>query len=173
MKPVDSEIYAELVRRHARQVVGLCWAVLKDGHAAEEISQEALFQGYLRRRTLRDPSAFFPWIRQIAVRLCIDLLRRRKLEVRALTTLAKAEESSAAPTDGEPEQENLAQAMGMLSASLRVPLVLYYLEGRSVPAVATALGISESAVHLRLCRARQRLRAILEQNPGILTEKRS
>ena len=173
MESVDSEIYADLVRRHAGQVVGLCWALLKDAHAAEEIAQEALFQGFLRRRTLRDPGAFFPWIRQIAVRLCIDRLRRRKVEARALTTLAQAEEASCESPTGQPDAECLQQALGQISASLRVPLVLYYLEGRSVPAVAKALGISEAAVHLRLCRARQRLRTILEECSNVVTEKRS
>ena len=170
MESVDSEQYAELVRRHTRQVVGLCWAVLKDVHAAEEVAQDALFQGFLQRRTLRNPGAFFPWIRQIAIRLCIDLIRRRKLEVRALATLAKVDAVATPAPAGEHDSPSLQQALEHLPASLRVPLVLYYLEDRSVTAVARALGISESAVHLRLCRARQRLRALLKQN-SLLAEK--
>src|SRR4051794_7776505 len=120
VEPIDAEIYAELVRRHSRQVVGLCWAMLKDGHAAEEVAQEALFKGFLCRQTLRDPGAFFPWIRQIAVRLCVDVLRRRKLENRALTTLASVDQTRGDCAGDEAEGQRLGDALGILPASLRL-----------------------------------------------------
>ena len=58
--------------------------------------------------------------------------------------------------------DTLNQALARLSEKHRLPLLLFYFDGRDTVAVAEALDITVSAAATRLCRARRALRAILE-----------
>jgi RNA polymerase sigma-70 factor (ECF subfamily) len=53
-----------------------------------------------------------------------------------------------------------------LSDTLRVPLVMRELDEMSYEEIAAALGLSLSAVKMRILRARQELRAALEAAHG-------
>jgi RNA polymerase sigma factor (sigma-70 family) len=48
----------------------------------------------------------------------------------------------------------VAEALGKLSLTYRVPLVLFAIEGLSTAEIAAVLGISRSGVKMRLARAR-------------------
>jgi len=52
--------------------------------------------------------------------------------------------------------------LGRLSEEYRVPLLLFYFDGRSTQNIAEMLGISPANVQTRLSRARRKLRCMLE-----------
>jgi RNA polymerase sigma-70 factor (ECF subfamily) len=56
----------------------------------------------------------------------------------------------------------LSEALARLPEKHRLPLLLFYFDGRDTGGVAEALDITISAAATRLCRARRALRAILE-----------
>ena len=164
----DAERYRELVERHERRVYAIAWSRLGDAALAEEATQEAFIQGYQRLWLLGDGAKFSGWISTIVRHVAINfgLRHRRELDKRerwAVENFEPATGEKPAHAD-EPlyTPETLRQTLAELPAAHRECLVLFYLEGRSGAEAANALGISESALRVRLHRARAVLRERLE-----------
>jgi RNA polymerase sigma-70 factor (ECF subfamily) len=156
----DRDAYAILIHRHARRVYAVCLGMLGDVADSEDIAQETFMRGLTHIHALRVDERFSAWISQIARNLCRDYLkstgrRRELLEQRALDRRSSPAEFS-----------DLYAALDRLPEKHRLPLVLYYLDGRSVSSVAEELGVSEAAAYNRLSRSRRALRSILLDTGG-------
>jgi RNA polymerase sigma-70 factor, ECF subfamily len=165
----DAERYRELVERHERRVFAVAWSRLGDAALAEEATQEAFIRAYRRLWLLGDGAKFSGWVNTIARRVAINfgLRHRRELNKRERWALENVQrprrENSAAETDPLHTPETLRQTLAELPAAHRECLVLFYLEGKSGAEAAAALGISESALRVRLHRARAAMRERLEE----------
>lgn len=168
----DADRYRELVERHERRVYAVAWARLGDATLAEEATQEAFIRAYRRLWLLGDGAKFAGWIASIARHVAINfgLRHRRELNKRERWALEQAPEREDHPhaTEADPPcaPETLRQTLADLPAAHRECLVLFYLEGKSGAEAAAALGISESALRVRLHRARAALRERLEGRLG-------
>jgi RNA polymerase sigma-70 factor (ECF subfamily) len=152
----DRGAYAELVRAYSGSVFAICLAMVGDKHDAEDIAQQTLLKGFTKINRLRNTRRFGAWIAQIARNLSIDFLRAKTVSIN--TRICFARQQPAKPND-RPE---LRAALAKLPQEYRVPLMLYYFDGRSACSVAQVLGTSEQAIHTRLSRARKMLRKMLE-----------
>ena len=165
----DAERYRELVERHERRVFAVAWSRLGDAALAEEVTQEAFIRAYRRLWLLGDGAKFSGWVSTIARRVAINfgIRHRRELNKRERWALENFSETSPEKTADESEPlhtpETLRQTLAELPAAHRECLVLFYLEGKSGAEAATALGISESALRVRLHRARAAMRERLEE----------
>jgi RNA polymerase sigma-70 factor (ECF subfamily) len=153
----DRTAYAVLVRRHYNQTFLVCLGVLGRVHDAEDGAQEAMIKGFERIRQLRTGSQFGAWVRSIARNLSINLLRKRRMAEKALNA-----EESLRRHPGRSACEDLQEAVARLPWDLRLPLVMYYLDGQNVKTVAEKLEISTSGVY-------QKLRIAIEELHEILT----
>jgi RNA polymerase sigma-70 factor (ECF subfamily) len=153
----DKAAYAVLVKRHYRHVFALCLGVLGNVHDAEDIAQEAMLKGLVKIKKLGRGEQYEAWILQIARNLCIDFLRRRK----RVKPLANEQPIQA----GQKSQENheLEQAVGRLPQELRLPLTMYYFDGKNAKTIAERLNISHSGACQRIRTARQELHKLLTE----------
>jgi RNA polymerase sigma factor (sigma-70 family) len=140
----DRTAYAGLVRRYYGRVFLVCLGVLGNVHDAEDVAQDAMIQGFQRIRQLRDGDQFGGWIVAIARNLSINCLRKRKTSEK--TFVPRLPQCADEPSG----DEDLQQAVARLPEDLRLPLVMYYFDGRDVKTVAQKLGMSPSGVYLRL-----------------------
>jgi RNA polymerase sigma-70 factor (ECF subfamily) len=164
----DAERYRELVERHERRVFAVAWSRLGDAALAEEVTQEAFIRAYRRLWLLGDGAKFAGWVNTIARRVAINfgLRHRRELNKRerwALENPPVSTAENAGETDPLYTPETLRQTLAGLPAAHRECLVLFYIEGKSGAEAAAALGISESALRVRLHRARGAMRERLEE----------
>lgn len=150
----NRDAYADLVHEHSGRVFAICLGMLGDRHDAEDVAQQALLRGFMEIESLRDSQRFGAWIAQIARHLCIDTIRRRKVRV-----LPQAEETSTNRTPGD--YGALKRALARLSPDYRMPLLLFYFDGRSTRSIAETLGVSQATIQTRLSRARRKLREYL------------
>lgn len=104
--------------------------------------------------TLRETSAFRPWLRSLALNALRSARRRRH-------DLPLEEEVVAAAGPGEGDAGAVWAALHELPADYREPLLLKSVEGMSQRAIAEALGVPETTIESRLVRARRFLRASL------------
>jgi RNA polymerase sigma-70 factor, ECF subfamily len=152
----DSEAYAELVKRYSRSVFAVCLGTLGNVQDAEDVSQETFIKGLACIGQLRDGAQFGPWLTKVARNLCIDYARRKK---RGAEIVALQGGDRRRPRDGHAD---LREAIARLSEKYRLPLMLYYFDGRSSESVASVLGISTDGVLTRLSRARRELRKLID-----------
>lgn len=152
----DKAAYAGLVKAYSPRVFAICLGMLGNSHDAEDVAQQALLKGFTEIAQLRDGERFGAWIARIARNLCIDFIRTRKCRQSGLLRRSAAVQSS--PN----EYPELRAALVQLREEYRLPLMLYYFDGRSAKNVAETLEISEAAVQARLSRARKQLRKLLD-----------
>jgi RNA polymerase sigma-70 factor (ECF subfamily) len=151
----DRRAYALLIERYYRQVFLVCIGTLGNVHDAEDMAQEAMLQGFVQIRQLRDGSQFGSWVLRIARNMCVNLARRRERAARAVVEKAMQRKQTPARND------NLQQAIERLPEAIRLPLIMYYFNGQSVKMVADKLNISRPGVYLKLRAATKRLHELL------------
>lgn len=153
----DKAAYDVLVKEHYRHVFGACFAMLANVHDAEDAAQETMLKGFLKIRTLDDTERFRPWIVRVARNLCIDRLRRqsrRKLPVEKPASLSRQDLDA---------QYDLEQAIKRLPQELRLPLLMFYFNGRNAKSIAASMNISHSGACQKLRMARQQLHQLLTE----------
>lgn len=156
----------DLFERLADGVYTLAVRMTRDRFAAEDVVQETFLRALTRLHTWRGDGSIDAWIYRIAYRQSIAVLRRRRDEPADPATIRDAVTDPAGGADRGVLTLELAArldgAIGSLSPNLRAAFVLRVVEGLSTRDVATALELSESAVKMRLKRARLALREELE-----------
>jgi len=156
----DKSAYAELVRRHVRRVYAVCLGILGSVVESEDMAQEALVKGLTSIHTLQDGNQFGSWIGQIPRNLCLDWIRlgtrRRELLARHV--------AEAVPSGDD--HLRLHEALSQLPEKYRLPLMLFYFDGKSSRKLARELNLSQAGACTRLSRARRELRKLLAKQAG-------
>lgn len=161
----DAGAWASLVGSHAEAMYRAAYAILGDGHAAEDAVQEALL--HVRRsagrfRVRGDPeTSARSWLLRITANCAIDLHRARRHRPQALPAEAAMTSHEVDPAHAsiDLEQHQLVHAaLGDLSEPDRRALVLHYFGGCGHQALADGLGCRPGAARMRLSRALDRMR---------------
>lgn len=154
----DEAAFELLVWRHAAMVQGVCRAVLRDRHAAEDAAQAAFLVVARKAGTFAGRGAVVGWLYRVARRTAVRLSRQR---ARALVPLPHPDRLPAAPA-ADPVAE--AEAAALLWAEVdrlperyRVPVLLCHVEGLTHPEAARRTGWPVGTVAGRLSRARELL----------------
>lgn len=140
----ERSAYAALVKRHYKRVFMMCLGILGRVHDAEDAAQEAMLKGFVNIGRLRDARRFEAWISKIARNICSDHVRKR-IQARQIATGKQQMQ-----TQTEIQDYNLERALERLPENTRLPVVMYFLEGAGVKALAQRLNMSHSGVYLRL-----------------------
>jgi RNA polymerase sigma-70 factor, ECF subfamily len=166
-RETDARLMAALLRRdraaadalyalYASRIYGLGLVLLKNKADAEDLVQDT-FLKVLRTGSAFDPrrGALDTWILLIARSLAIDLLRRRSLEARKLTSEPSVSDVADEPgPEWHAERRDLIQrvvkAMDRLPPRQRSALAFAYLGERSSAQVAELQGIPPGTVKSRI-----------------------
>jgi len=122
-------------------------------------------RAWKNQAAITDERALFPWLRAILHNVNIDrirLRRRRPNETETLDAIAETLAGSDAG-DGSALSADVIRSMNQLSFEHRQILLLVGVEGLSYREIAGELGVPVGTVMSRLARARERLRARLEE----------
>lgn len=158
------EAFEALFRDYQRAVFGWIIRIVRDPAAAEELTIETFWRVYRAHARFDPGKGFGAWARRIATHAALDWLRTRRPEnempANYFAELPDPRSDDACVADEI--RRKTAQAFAKLSPKLRVVATLVVIEECSHKEVAKALGISETAVNLRVFRALRRLRKDLE-----------
>src|ERR1700733_14135885 len=175
-KDGDHLAYAELCRRHSKQILRTVLRITGDIADAEDTLQDALLKAYIHIGSFEGRSAFSSWLTRIATNSALMLLRRKRSQpVYSFESdpeiddfnLREPVETSCSPEESciqNALENELAQAIRYLPPNLRVVMQIRYREDAPIAEIAKMLGISESAVKSRLTRARLQIRKRLGEN---------
>ena len=164
----DETAFASLVEKYQKQVHALAWRKIGDFHIAEEITQDTFLKVHQKLATLKNPNQFSGWLYVIATNQCRAWLRKKRVETESLEDTETewvdeaaysryvAEEQAKATT--ETQREVVQKLLAKLKESERTVMTLHYFGEMTVEEISRFLGVSTSAIKLRLHRARQRLK---------------
>ena len=165
--PLSPPSAGSLFVEFADGVYTLAYRMLGDRHLAEDIVQETFLKVIRSLHTYRGEGPIAGWLYRIGYREAIAETRRRReqpTEAAELTQLVDRPVASVESTViGMELARQLDVALAALSDPLRAAFTLRDVEGLSTAEVAVALEVSESAVKMRLARAREALRIQLRE----------
>jgi len=170
-KTGDRDAYGELVTRFQSSVYAMALTKVRDPLAAQELAQEVFVHAMRKLPQLRDARCFAGWLRQITARMAINRLTRRGPLFGADSAMLDA---VPADTRGPVDELELSEAkaglhvgLGKLKTEDRETLEAFYLKGRSLKQMAREFDAPVGTIKRRLHVARQRLKDVLETDPGL------
>jgi len=158
------EAFEALFRIHQRVVRRWILRIVRDPAVADELTVETFWRIYRARDRFEPERGFEPWARRIATHTALDWLRTQKPEY-AVENEFFADlpgKPAADPAVSDELRRKTAAAFARLRPGLRIPATLAVIEERPHKEVAEALGISVTAVKLRVFRALRLLRKDLK-----------
>ncbi|MBI5442055.1 MAG: sigma-70 family RNA polymerase sigma factor [Deltaproteobacteria bacterium] len=176
LKAGDEDAYASLVRLYGGRLLAVARRFFPVTEDARDAVQEAFLSAFQALGTFEENAQLSTWLHRIVVNACLMRLRSRKRKPEEsieplLPTFDELGNRTAAvapwpDTHGDLERKQAAarvrELIGRLPESYRTVLLLRDIEERDTAQVAEALGITENAVKIRLHRARQALRTLLD-----------
>lgn len=153
---MDKQEFTRRVLAMENRLYRISCGMLESHQDRLDAVQEAVLKAWSHLPGLRVEKYFETWLTRILINECHNIQNMRRRTV-ALEQLAEQA--------AEPEQDkNLRAAISALEEKLRLPLLLYYMEGYRTREIAQILQIPEGTVKTRLQRARRRLRTMLEED---------
>ncbi len=166
----DRSAFALVVQRFQHPLFGYLGRMGLTQGLAEEIAQETFLRAWKRLNDY-DPlrAEFSTWLFTIARNLALHELERAssKREVASDETLPDFVCEGKQPSDAlnqSQQRQRLINALHTLPVADRSALALAYFQELDLASVARIEGCTISAVKVRLHRARQRLRQLLEEH---------
>jgi RNA polymerase sigma-70 factor, ECF subfamily len=156
----SQQAFAGLFQRWSRPVLFYLTGRLHRREDAEDALQATFLTAWRDLPRLRRPERFVPWLFRIAKSRAVDLARRRRL---GLVALSAVDEPAAPLEKSDADAEHVRSVVERLQPRTRLVLLLRTVEGLSAEEIGRALGISASTVRRRHARALEHLRAALER----------
>ncbi|HKY49021.1 MAG TPA: sigma-70 family RNA polymerase sigma factor [Acidimicrobiia bacterium] len=147
-----------LFRQSYRSIVQSLALASGDLAAAEDATQEAFAQAWVRWSRISSYENPGAWVRRVAINKLRNAHRSRLRGEAAIQRMSR-EAASVSPSESE---SDVVLGLQRLPYKQRMCAVLYYVDGLSTAEVAMAVGISQGSVSQHLNRARTALRAHLE-----------
>ena len=158
---ISDQMFDDWVRQYQRLLFGIAYWWTGSRTDAEELTQEAFFQAYRSRSSLREIEAVKGWLVGI-LRHCHSQMYRKgrsRMEMPLDEVMEKSGETIDLQSEGADSHDFLAlhQALERLDERHRLPLVLFYFQELSYREIAETLELPLGTVMSRLSRARQLL----------------
>ena len=152
-----------LFAKHHGEIYAYLLRMMRDTEVAADMTQDAFIKAYKNYETLEKPENARAWLYQIAHRVALDEIRRRKI-IRFVPWTG--ESRGAAPSAEHLAMEgrlsgDLQRALARIPERQRAALLLAELHDLTGLELASALGVSHVAARALLTRARESLRQAL------------
>jgi len=167
----NQQAYALLVDRYSNYVFTLVLRYVPGREEAEEAAQDVFVKAYRSLADFRGQCKFSTWLYTIVNSTCISRLRMKKdqassMDHEQLSGLGNAVigmDKAIAAMEQKSQRSMLEAAIAQLQEVDGQIITLYYQHEQTTDEIATILGLTSNHVKVRLFRARQRLKQILEQ----------
>ena len=155
IKEQNDAYFEQLYDRYASVVYGRITGYLGDVAASKDVAQEVWVKIYFNLKSFEFRSAFSTWLYRIVTNECINWIRGKKTAIPLEDVENKIEDNSLEKeTDLNIDVTNL---LDKVSKEERVLLMLKYVEGYSYKEISKRLDLKESAVKMRVLRAKSKI----------------
>lgn len=163
------EAFSKILEFYQNKLFRFCMRLCRERALAEDICQEAFVKVYTQITELEDASKFKSWLFQIAYRLFIDQMRKKKVRGRESTidqpdsTMEKLQDADRSSISME-EKMAVRSVLEKMDEQDRSLLILVDVEEFSYGEAAEVLKITENALRSRVHRARKVFLEILKKS---------
>jgi RNA polymerase sigma-70 factor (ECF subfamily) len=162
----DRDAYRLLVRRYGGVLHHHALHMVGSSDVAADLVQQAFVTGYRRLRSCRHPDRVGAWLFRILANLCKDYTRSPRRRDVPLQSVAEIRGRGSDPGEDAARAEvrdRVHAALEQLTPEQREAFVLKHIEGLSYEEIAAMMDTSVAALKMRVHRARESLRGLLEE----------
>lgn len=163
-----NQYFAELYTRYFEKVKLYCLKAVGNSSQAEDLSQEIMLKAFEKIEYLRNAGLWVAWLFSIARNQVLNQHKQKSrwhLEREELAyKIADGEED----LKGILEKESKLQALPILLEKPEMKILkLKYIEGKSIEQLCSQMHLKESAVKMKLFRARQKVISMYESQRAL------
>ena len=160
----DTLLFEILYDRYAKMVYNKCYGFARHGQEAEDLTQDVFLKLFVKLRTFKGRSKFSTWLYAFTYNHCVNYVNRntaKKIEKKSVDAEHIKEESYDPEKDDNSirllKVQKLKEALELISPEEKMILLLKYQDYLSIKDLEGILGIGQSAVKMRLKRAKDKL----------------
>tara|TARA_R110000868_G_scaffold19310_13_gene83233 strand:- start:773 stop:1348 length:576 start_codon:yes stop_codon:yes gene_type:complete len=166
----DTLLFEVLYDRYASLVYNKCYGFARDADEAKDMTQDVFLKLFVKLASFKGKSKFSTWLYAFTYNHCVNYVTRdtaKKFEKKSVD-YKDIENIS----DDEEEDTNflnmrvdkLKVALEMISPEEKMILLLKYQDFLSIKEIESVLDIGESAVKMRIKRAKDKLVTVYNEN---------
>jgi RNA polymerase sigma factor (sigma-70 family) len=166
----EQTAFAARVRSYEQYAFTLAFRFVKNREDAHEVAQDSFLRAFRYLPEFRGDAKFTTWFYKIIYSTSLNFLRKQNPDIQSLDdenrpVKLRDHDNKDASHALENEDRNVAiqRAIGQLSHDDAGIITLFYLYENSLDEICQIMGLTMTNAKTKLCRARQRLKGILEQ----------
>ncbi len=149
-----------LYNRYSAKIFGKCLTLLRDEFKAQDATQDIMMKILLNLNKFSGNSKFSTWVYSITYNFCIDSIRKAKKDKSILmddvSMLSDVEDEVSDKFLLEIKLERLKKILEMINVEDKSILLMKYLDGLSIKDIASIKDKSESAIKMKIKRAKEK-----------------
>ncbi|WP_268033556.1 RNA polymerase sigma factor [Algoriphagus sp. PAP.12] len=159
----NTKIYGILYDRYSQKVYSRCLKFVSQVEEAQDLTHDLFIKVFYNLSKFQNKSSFSTWLYAVTYNHCLDYLNKKnKLPLDNEERLLDSTPDSSMEEIEDSEifalkAEKLKLAMERVDSKDRMILLMKYLDESSIKDIATVLQLSESAVKMRINRAKRRI----------------
>ncbi|MDY3548272.1 sigma-70 family RNA polymerase sigma factor [Riemerella anatipestifer] len=155
--------FLQQIEKHKGVVFKISKMYMDNKNDQEDLFQEIIYQAWKSYPSFQGKSLFSTWLYRVALNTSIVFLRSDKKKINTtdieLSTINKKVEND----DVEQQQLELMYKAIQKLGAIDKALIFYYLENYSGKEIAAQMGITEVNVRVKLNRAKQKLKTLINE----------
>jgi len=167
----DQQAFSVLVERYRHFVFTIAFRMVSNREEAEELAQDIFVKAYRFLADFNNTSKFSTWLYAIANNTCLSFLRKKQgitvsadeEQMAMLTERSGTAEKASLAAEGRSQKALISAAIQKLPPQDAEIITLFYMAEQSLDEIGAILGIDTNTVKVRLFRARQKLKTIIEK----------
>lgn len=164
-------LFETLYDRYASLVYNKCYGFAKDSDEAKDLTQDVFLKLFVKLASFKGKSKFSTWLYSFTYNHCVNYVTRntaKKFEKQSVDYKDIENLSEEDDTDDESflsmKVDKLKVALELISPEEKMILLLKYQDNLSIKEIESALSIGQSAVKMRIKRAKDKLVNVYNEN---------
>ena len=160
----NTHLFAVLYDRFSSVVYNKCYGFSKNKEEAEDLTHDVFIRLFVKIKTFKGNSKFSTWLYSFTYNFCVNYVQRndfkKKEKITVVTDNIKEDDVSQEIDDAtlfELKSEKLAKALTLIDPTEKMILLMKYQDDMTIKEIKESLNIGESAVKMRIKRAKQKL----------------
>ena len=159
----DTLLFGVLYDRYAKMVYNKCYGFARSQDEAEDLTQDVFLMLFVKLASFKGKSKFSTWLYSFTYNFCVNYVNRNKQRRMSDKSVSmddvnyKMADEVSDESIYEMKANKLEKALEMVSPEDKSILLLKYQDGASIKELADLMELGESAIKMRLKRAKAKL----------------
>lgn len=159
----DTLLFGVLYDRYIKRVYNKCYGFAKSNDEAEDLTQDVFLMLFIKLASFSGKSKFSTWLYSFTYNFCVNYVNRdkqRKMSDKSVPVEDNEYRFVEEVSDDsiyEMKSKKLEQALRLISPEDKSILLLKYQDGASIKELMQVMELGESAIKMRLKRAKAKL----------------